>query len=207
MPVQDVYDLKKKKVDEMELSETVFAAPVKKHLLYDVVRAQLANRRQHARLGRNRAMVRGGGAKPWRQKGTGHARVGTLRSPLWVGGGMIFGEHQANYSLKLNRKVRRAALRAAVSYKRNEERLLVVESFELPEIKTRSFLASLADLGVERGLIITESENLNLELSARNVPGIKVMRVEGLNVFDILKYDHLIMTREAARLAQEALER
>ena len=207
MPVQDVYDLKKKKVDEIELSETVFAAPVKKHLFYDVVRAQLANRRQHARLGRNRSMVRGGGAKPWRQKGTGHARVGTLRSPLWVGGGMIFGEHTANYSLKLNRKVRRSALRGAVSYKRGEERLLVVENFDLAEIKTKSLVAALVELGVEQGLIITEGENLNLELSARNVPGVKVLRVEGLNVFDVLKYEHLIMTREAARLAQEALEK
>jgi large subunit ribosomal protein L4 len=190
----DVYNTRKEKVAQVELDGRVFGAEVKPHLLHDVVRMQLAARRSGTASVKNRAMVSGSGKKPWRQKGTGRARIGSLRSPLWRGGGVIFGPFPRDYSLHLNKKVKKAALRSALSSKVREDKLLVIDSFDLAETKTRALAAMLRRLEIDNAFIIDEA-NRRLELSARNLPFIKVLKPEGLNVHDILKYDKLVITR------------
>ena len=190
----DVYNTRKEKVAQVELDGRVFGAEVKPHLLHDVVRMQLAARRSGTASVKNRAMVSGSGKKPWRQKGTGRARIGSLRSPLWRGGGVIFGPFPRDYSLHLNKKVKKAALRSALSSKVREDKLMVIDSFDLVETKTRALAAMLRRLEIDNAFIIDEA-NRQLELSARNLPFIKVLKPEGLNVHDILKYDKLVITR------------
>ncbi len=190
----DVYNTKKEKVAQVELDGRVFGAEVKPHLLHDVVRMQLAGRRSGTASVKNRAMVSGSGKKPWRQKGTGRARIGSLRSPVWRGGGVIFGPFPRDYSLHLNKKVKKAALRSALSSKVREDKLMVIDSFDLAETKTKALAAMLRRLEIDNAFIIDEA-NRPLELSARNLPRIKVLKPEGLNVHDILKYDTLIITR------------
>jgi large subunit ribosomal protein L4 len=189
-----VYNTRKEKVAQVELDGRVFGAEVKPHLLHDVVRMQLAARRSGTASVKNRAMVSGSGKKPWRQKGTGRARIGSLRSPLWRGGGVIFGPFPRDYSLHLNKKVKKAALRSALSSKVREDKLMVIDSFDLAETKTKALAAMLHRLEIDNAFIIDEA-NRPLELSARNLPFIKVLKPEGLNVHDILKYDKLVITR------------
>jgi large subunit ribosomal protein L4 len=181
-------------VAQVELDGRVFGAEVKPHLLHDVVRMQLAGRRSGTASVKNRAMVSGSGKKPWRQKGTGRARIGSLRSPLWRGGGVIFGPFPRDYSLHLNKNVKKAALRSALSSKVREDKLMVIDSFDLVETKTRTLAAMLRRLEIDNAFIIDEA-NRPLELSARNLPFIKVLKPEGLNVHDILKYDKLVITQ------------
>jgi large subunit ribosomal protein L4 len=150
--------------------------------------------------------VRGGGRKPWRQKGTGRARAGTSRSPLWRGGGTIFGPHPRAYDYPLPKKVRKAALRSALSLRYQEGKLLLLEDFPAPEIKTKAFVETMEGLGIKNALIVTDGENFNLERSARNVPWVKVLRHNGLNVFDILKYEHLIIVKPAIEKIEERLQ-
>lgn len=190
----DVYNTRKEKVAQVELDGRVFGAEVKPHLLHDVVRMQLAGRRSGTASVKNRAMVSGSGKKPWRQKGTGRARIGSLRSPLWRGGGVIFGPFPRDYSLHLNKKVKKAALRSALSSKVREDKLMVIDSFDLAATKTKTLADMLRRLDIDNAFIIDEA-NRNLELSARNLPFIKVLKPEGLNVHDILKYDKLVITR------------
>ena len=189
----DIYTINKEKVSQIELDEKVFGCEVKPHLLYEVVRMQLANRRRGTASTKNRALISGGGKKPWRQKGTGRARVGSIRSPLWRGGGTIFGPLPRDYSYRVNKKVRKLALCSALSSKLKENKLLVFEGFQLPEIKTKNFLKVLHQFDIESALIVDDA-NLTLEKSARNVPLVKVLRPEGLNVYDILRYENLIIT-------------
>jgi large subunit ribosomal protein L4 len=205
MPLVKVYSTAKKKVAEMELDERIFNVEAKDHLLHDVVQVQLAKRRTGTASTKNRSAVRGGGRKPYRQKGTGRARAGTIRSPLWRGGGVIFGPVPRDYSYNLPKKVRKQALRVALSARATEGKLLVLNQFELKEIKTKPFVEILSRLGVERALIVTGKENFNLERSARNVPGVKVLRVEGLNVYDILNHENLILVKDAVEKIQERL--
>ena len=172
----------------------MFGCEVKPHLLHEVVKMQLASRRRGTASTKTRGFVRGGGTKPWRQKGTGRARAGTIRSPLWEGGGVVFGPHPRDYSYKANKKVKKSALRSALSSKLKENRLFIVESFTLSEIKTKEFTKLLRNLEIENALII-DDRNTNLEMSARNVPSVKVLRPEGLNVYDILKYETLVITQ------------
>jgi len=190
----DVYNTKKEKVARVELDGRVFGAEIKPHLLHDMVRMQLAGRRSGTASVKNRAMVSGGGKKPWRQKGTGRARFGSSRSPLWRGGGIIFGPFPRDYSLHLNKKVKKAALRSALSSKVQEDKLVVVDRFDLTETKTGILAAMLRRLEIANAFIIDEA-NRHLELSARNLPFVKVLKPEGLNVHDILKYDKLVITR------------
>ncbi len=190
----DVYNTKKEKVARVELDGRVFGAEIKPHLLHDMVRMQLAGRRSGTASVKNRAMVSGGGKKPWRQKGTGRARFGSSRSPLWRGGGVIFGPFPRDYSLHLNKKVKKAALRSALSSKVQEDKLVVVDRFDLTETKTGILAAMLRRLEIANAFIIDEA-NRHLELSARNLPFVKVLKPEGLNVHDILKYDKLVITR------------
>jgi len=200
-----VYDIGNQKVSEMELDDRVFDAKINTALFYDVVRKDLASRRKGTASTKNRALVRGGGAKPWRQKGTGRARAGTRRSPLWRGGGTIFGPMPRDYSLSLPKKARRAALRAALSLKRQEEKLILLNSFPLDGFKTRQVLEVLRRFQVQDALIVTDGSDPYLERSARNIPEIDVLRYEGLNVYDILNHEHLILLRPAVEKIEGAL--
>ena len=190
----DIYNTNKEKVSQVVLDEKVFGCEVKPHLLYEAVKMQLANRRAGTASTKNRAQVRGGGKKPWRQKGTGRARAGSIRSPIWKGGGTTFGPLPRDYSYRLNKKVKKLALRTALSVKLKEDKLLILDNFNLPEIKTKGFVTTLSRLNIKDAFIIDDN-NLHLEKSARNVPFVKVLRTEGLNVYDILKYDKLIITQ------------
>jgi len=206
MATCDLYNVQKKKVGKLELQDSIFAAPIKPQLFYEVTTWQLAKRRRGTASTKERASVRGGGHKPWRQKGTGRARAGTSSSPLWRGGGTIFGPHPRDYGFTLPKKVRRAALRSALSLRRQEGKLLLLDDFPAPEIKTKTFAKAMEDLGITNALIVTDGENLNLERSARNVPWVKVLRHNGLNVFDILKYEHLIILKPAIDKLEERLK-
>jgi len=194
MSSADIYNINKEKVSQIELDEKVFGCEIKTHLLYEAVKMQLANRRAGTASTKGRSQVRGGGKKPWRQKGTGRARAGTIRSPLWTGGGVVFGPLPRNYSYKVNKKVKMSALRSALSIKLKEDKLLILDNFNLSEIKTKPFVAILKQIDIENAFIIDEN-NINLEKSARNVPFVKILKPEGLNVYDILKYDKLIITQ------------
>ena len=188
-----VYDIGNQKVNDIELNDQIFDAKINASLFYDVVRRNLACRRKGSASTKNRALVRGGGAKPWRQKGTGRARAGTRRSPLWRGGGTIFGPIPRDYVLTLPKKVRRAALRAALSLKRQEGKLILLDKFPLDGFKTRGVLEVLRRFQVEDALIVTDEKHLFLERSAQNIPNIEVIHYEGLNVYDILNHEHLIL--------------
>jgi len=200
-----VYDIGNQKVSDLELDDRVFDAKINAVLFYDVVRRELASRRKGTASTKNRALVRGGGAKPWRQKGTGRARAGSRRSPLWRGGGTIFGPMPRDYSLSLPKKVRRAALRAALSLKRQEEKLILLSNFPLDGFKTRRVLEVLKRFQVQDALIVTDGSDPYLERSARNIPGVEVLRYEGLNVYDILNHEHLILLRPAVEKIEGAL--
>ena len=190
----DIYNTNKEKVSQVVLDEKVFGCEVKPHLLYEVVKMQLANRRAGTASTKNRSQVRGGGKKPWRQKGTGRARAGSIRSPIWKGGGTTFGPLPRDYSYRLNKKVKKLALRTALSVKLKEDKLLILDNFNLPEIKTKGVITTLNRFDIKDAFIIDDS-NLHLEKSASNVPFVKVLRPEGLNVYDILRYDKLIITQ------------
>jgi len=196
-----VYDINKKKVGELDLADDVFNADVKTYLIHDMVRYQLAARRQGTADTKGRSEVSGGGRKPYKQKGTGNARQGCIRAPHYVGGGTVFGPTPRDYSFKLNRKVKKAALRSALSARYKGEKLTVLKSIDLDQISTKSFAEVLRRFETEHALIVVDGENRNLELSARNIPYIKVLRAEGVNVYDVMKYRNLLLTEAAvARL-------
>jgi large subunit ribosomal protein L4 len=192
-------------VGELELSSEVFEVPVRPELLHLVVRAQLAAKRAGTHSTKTRSEVSGGGHKPWRQKGTGKARAGSSRSPLWRGGAVIHGPRPRNYEFKVNRKIRQLALKMALSAKLVDSSLLLVDKFDLAEAKTKLMAKVAGDLGLKKALIVlTESDN-KLELSARNLPGIKVVRQDMLNVYDVLYHEQLVMATDAALRVQERL--
>ena len=193
MAVTEVYNIDNKKVGEVELNDALFGLEVKKHILHDVVKMQLANRRAGTASTKTRTEVRGGGAKPYRQKGTGRARAGTRNSPLWRGGGVIFGPKPRDYSYKLPKKVRRLGVRMALSARFSEKNMLVLEGFDLADIKTKQFVEVMKKLDIENGLIVIPERNENLEKSSRNVLGYKVIQADGLNVYDILLHRRLVL--------------
>ena len=197
-----VYDIANQKVSDLEVDERVFGVEIQPALFYDVVRHDLATQRKGTAATKNRTLVRGGGAKPWRQKGTGRARAGTRRSPLWRGGGTIFGPMPRSYDFSLPKKVKEAALRAALSLKRQEGKLIVLDSFPLEGFKTQKVLEVLKKFQVENALIVTDEKNPFLERSARNIPGLQVLRRNGLNVYDILNHEHLILLKPAVQRIQ-----
>lgn len=205
MAVIDVYNLKREKTSQMELKEDVFNVPVKPHILHDVVVSQLAKRRSGSASTKTRSEVKASGKKLWRQKGTGRARVGTAASPTRRGGGIAFGPSPRKYVVKVPKKVRKAALCMALTDKLKNEQIVVVEDFTLPGIKTKSFVEVMRAFDVRKALVVTEGKNENLEMSSRNVPWVKVMRHEGLNVYDILRYDHLFLVQSAIGKIEEAL--
>ncbi len=192
-----VFDMSRKQVSERELVDEVFNTDVKEYLLHDMVRYQLAARRQGTAKVKGRSEVRGGGKKPFRQKGTGNARQGTTTAPNHVGGGVVFGPSPRDYSFKLNRKVKQSALRSALSARYKEECMTVVTALDLEKISTKGFAEVLDRFELKKALIVIDGENTKLELSARNLPFVKVLRAEGVNVYDILKYPNLVMTEAA----------
>lgn len=190
-------------VGEMPLSQAVFGAPLRPHLLHEVVRMQRANRRAGTHSTKTRGAVSGGGAKPWRQKGTGRARAGSIRSPIWVGGATVFGPQPRDYSYRMPASARKAALRTALTVKAREGKLLVLDKLVLEQPKTRLLARVLAELEAPNALILTATKDEWLERACRNLPHAKVLRAEGANVYDLLRYDRLILLRDAV----EALER
>lgn len=205
MSTVDIVNTKNEKVGEIELSEKVFDLDVKQHLLHDVVRQQRAAKRAGNACTKTRVEVRGGGAKPWRQKGTGRARAGTNNSPLWRGGGVTFGPKPRDYSFKLNRKVRKQALAMAVSARLQEGNLVVVDQFVMDAIKTKDFVAVMKDFDFENCLVVTDGSNENVNKSARNVNGFKVLSTEGLNVYDILLHKKLMLVKPAVASLEKRL--
>lgn len=193
MAVVNVLNSKAEKISEIDLSDEIFNVPVKSSVLHEVVKMQLACKRSGSASVKRRSDVTGSGRKLFRQKGTGRARRGNIKDPLLRGGGVIFGPEPKSYAYKVPKKVKRQALKMALSSKLQEDSLVVVDKLELEEIKTKKFTEVLDALSVKNALIITKEKNEKLELSSRNVPGIKVLRSEGLNVYDILKYKSLIL--------------
>jgi large subunit ribosomal protein L4 len=192
-------------VSQPHLDEQIFGVSARPHLLHQAIVMQLRSRRAGTAATKSKGFVRGGGKKPWRQKGTGRARAGSIRSPIWVGGGTIFGPQPRDYSFRMPRKARREALLSALSLKRQEGKLIVLDKLELEEAKTKLMARALAELNVQSALIVVSQTDERIERSARNLPKIKVLRVEGLNVYDLLRYDHLILMEGALKLLQERL--
>jgi large subunit ribosomal protein L4 len=205
MPTIPVYNTQGSQVGEIALNETVFGAKVNKALLHEAVTMQLASRRLGTSAVKNRAAVRGGGRKPWRQKGTGQARHGSRRSPIWKGGGVVFGPTPRSFAYSLPKKARRQALKAALSAKVEAGELIVVEGLAFSEPKTKIMVDILNKLKAEKALIVTAQIDANVSKSARNIPGVAIMASEGLNVYDILAHINLVLTKEAVGKVEEAL--
>jgi large subunit ribosomal protein L4 len=205
MATLEVYSALREKVGEIEVADAIFAVEVKPHLLHEVVVWQLACRRKGSAKAKTRGEVAGGGKKPWRQKGTGNARAGSRRSPLWRGGAVIFGPQPRDYSYTVPKKVKRAALRMAISDKLGEQKLTVLRGFDLQSIKTKDFLQVLGRFAIKKALVVTGGQDEVLELSARNAVGVKVLRAPGLNVYDVLRYDNLVILESAIAGIEEAL--
>ncbi len=205
MPVVDVFNTSNETVSQLELADDIYSVPVKSCILHDVVTAQLAARRSGTASVKNRSDIRGSTRKLFRQKGTGRARRGDIKSPLLRGGGVIFGPQNRSYAKRLPKKVRRLALKMALSSKYAARELTVLDGFDLSEIRTRNFVQVINRFGFQKVLIVTSENDTNLELSSRNVPNVKVLRSEGLNVYDILKYDQLLLLAPAVKLIEERL--
>jgi large subunit ribosomal protein L4 len=203
----DVINQKGDKVDSIELDEKIFQADIREHLVQKVVVWQLAKRRKGTASTKTRSQVRGGGKKPWRQKGTGRARAGTSRSPIWTGGGTIFGPHPRSYAFSLPKKVRKAALRSVLSSKLQEEKVIVLDKIDLEEAKTKAFLNVCKEIGIdeEKALFVTSEKDETLRRSSRNVHRYLVLPCEGLNVYDLLRYEKLVLLQDAVPRIHERL--
>ncbi|MBF7016463.1 50S ribosomal protein L4 [Staphylococcus durrellii] len=202
----DVLKVDGTKSGSVELNDAVFAIEPNKDVLFEAITLQRASLRQGTHAVKNRSAVRGGGRKPWRQKGTGRARQGTIRAPQWRGGGIVFGPTPRSYAYKMPKKMRRLALRSALSYKVQESALTVVDAFQLDAPKTKEFKVALSNLKQpKKVLVVTDSEDVNVELSARNIPGVQVSTAQGLNVLDITSADSVVITESAAKKVEEVL--
>ena len=197
-----VYNIEGNQIGEMELSDAVFGVEVNEHLMHMAVVNHLAAKRQGTQSAKTRSEVSGGGKKPWRQKGTGHARQGSTRAPQWTGGGVVFAPKPRDYSFKLNKKERRAALKSALSSKVAENKIIVLDAFNMEEVKTKKFKAVMDALKVSKALVVVDNNN-NVVLSARNIPSVKTASTSTINVYDILKYDTLVVTQDAVATIQE----
>ena len=198
-----VYNIEGKEVGTIDLNDAVFGVEVNEHLLHMAVVSQLANKRQGTQKAKTRSEVRGGGRKPWRQKGTGHARQGSTRAPQWTGGGVVFAPTPRDYSFKLNKKEKRAALKSALTSRVLENKFIVLDEINFGEIKTKNFQNVLNNLNVAKALVVLEDGNKNAELSARNIPSVKTARTNTINVYDILKYNTVIATKAAVETIEE----
>jgi large subunit ribosomal protein L4 len=200
-----VYDLNKTKIDEMNLSDEVFNTEVREYLIHEAVKIQLANRRAGTVAVKNRSAVSGGGKKPYRQKGTGQARQGCIRAPHYPGGGVAFGPQPKKYNLSMNKKARKVAIRSALSLLYKGDRITVVNNLDLANISTKSFVNVLNKFELAKTLLIIEADNRNLELSARNIKNVKVLKADALNIFDVMKYQHIMLTQNAVKSVEGAL--
>ena len=199
-----VYNMEGSEVSKMDLNDKVFAVDVNEHLIHMAVTLQLANRRQGTQKAKTRSEVRGGGKKPWKQKGTGHARQGSIRAPQWKGGGVVFAPVPRSYSFKMNKKEKANAMKSALTSRVNEEKFLVMDSLKFDEIKTKKMVNVLNALKVKKALVILDGEdNANVALSARNIEGVKAITTNTINVYDILKYETVIITKSAVSKIEE----
>ena len=198
-----VYNMEGKEVGTIELIDAVFGVEVNEHLVHMAVVAQLANKRQGTQKAKTRSEVSGGGRKPWRQKGTGHARQGSTRSPQWTGGGMVFAPTPRDYTITLNKKEKRAALKSALTSRVNENKFVVVDELKFDEVKTKNFKAVMNNLKVSKALVVLADNDQNTVLSARNIPEVKTSLVNTINVFDILKYNTVVATKAAVASIEE----
>lgn len=199
----NVYNIEGKKVGTLELNDAVFGVEINNHLVHMAVVQQLANKRQGTQSAKTRAEVSGGGRKPWRQKGTGHARQGSTRAPQWTGGGIVFAPTPRDYSFKLNKKEKRAALKSALTTRVQENKFIVLDEFKLDAIKTKNFAAVMNNLKVEKALVVLDNMDTNVIASAQNIPMIKTAQTNELNVFDVLKYDTVVVTKAAVEAIEE----
>lgn len=205
MAVADVFDIKKMKVAKVDLNDAVFGAEINEAIVYDVVKMQLAARRSGTASTKTRHDVRGGGKKPWRQKGTGRARAGTTRSPIWRGGGIVFGPHPRDYSFSVPKKVRKKALISVLSMKCKEDKMMILRDFPMEKISTREFKSIVDLFGFKKALFVIDSENLILLKSSRNLRNVKMIRSEGINVYDILNHEHLVLLEPSIKKIEGAL--
>lgn len=198
-----VYNMKGSEVGEIELNDAVFGVEVNEHLVHAAVVAQLANKRQGTQSAKTRSEVSGGGKKPWKQKGTGHARQGSTRSPQWTGGGVVFAPKPRDYSIKLNKKEKQLALKSALTSRVQENKFIVVDEIKLDGIKTKSFAEALKSLNVKKALVVLNENDKNVVLSAKNIPTVKTALTNTINVFDILKYDTVVIDKAAVATIEE----
>ncbi len=198
-----IYNTEGLGVDTLELNDAVFGVEVNDHLVHKAVVAHLAAKRQGTQSAKTRSEVRGGGRKPWRQKGTGHARQGSTRAPQWTGGGVVFAPKPRDYSVKMNKKEKANAICSALTSRVNEEKFIVLDEFKLDEIKTKKFVEVLGNLEVAKALVVTKDNDQNLILSAKNVPDVKTTLTNSINVYDILKYDTVVITKDAVAAIEE----
>lgn len=198
-----LYNMNAEQVGEVELLDSIFGVDVKESLVHTAVISHLANKRQGTQNAKTRAEVRGGGRKPWNQKGTGRARQGSTRSPQWVGGGVVFAPKPRDYSFKVNKKERRLALKSALASRVNASKFIVIDELNFPEAKTQAMKAVLDKFNLNKALIVSEGETRNIALSARNLPGVKAAGVTNISVYDILKYDTFVVTKEALNKIEE----
>ena len=198
-----VYNMEGKEVGSMELNDAVFGVEVNEHLVHMAVVQQLANNRQGTQKAKTRSEVRGGGRKPWRQKGTGHARQGSTRAPQWTGGGVVFAPTPRDYSFKVNRKEKRAALKSALTSRVQENKLIVVDELKFDEIKTKKFAEVLKNLNLDKALVVLNENDEKVVMSAKNIPTVKTTQINTINVYDVLKYNTVVLTKAAAESIEE----
>ena len=198
-----VYNIEGKVVGDMELNDAVFGVEVNTHLVHQAVVLQLANKRQGTQSAKTRSEVSGGGRKPWRQKGTGHARQGSTRSPQWKGGGVVFAPKPRDYSFKMNKKEKNLALKSVLTTKVAENKFIVVDGLNFDEIKTKNMVNVLKNLEVKKALVVTDDDNKNVTLSSRNIPGVKTAFTNTINVYDILKYDKMVVAKDVISKIEE----
>lgn len=198
-----VYNIEGKEVGKLELNDAVFGVEINDHLVHMAVVQQLANKRQGTQSAKTRSEVSGGGRKPWRQKGTGHARQGSTRSPQWKGGGIVFAPKPRDYSFKMNKKEKALAIKSALTSRVNEQKLVVLDQLTFDEIKTKQMKAVLDSLKLEKALIMLDKKDENVILSARNLPKVRTVLTNSINVYDILKYDTLVLTKDAVAQLEE----
>ena len=198
-----VYNMEGKEVGSIELNDAVFGVEVNEHLVHMAVVQQLANNRQGTQKAKTRSAVRGGGRKPWRQKGTGHARQGSTRAPQWTGGGMVFAPVPRDYSFKLNRKEKRAALKSALTSRVQENKLVVLDELKFDEVKTKKFAEVLKNLNLDKALVVLNENDQNVVRSAKNIPTVKTAQINTINVYDVLKYNTVVLTKAAVESLEE----
>ena len=198
-----VYNMEGQQVGELELNDAVFGVEINEHLVNQAVKLQLANKRQGTQSAKTRSEVSGGGRKPWKQKGTGHARQGSTRAPQWTGGGVVFAPVPRDYSFKMNKREKRAALKSALTSRVEENKFIVIDEINFEEAKTKNFANILKNLDVSKALVVLEDDNKNAELSARNIADVKTAKTNTINVYDILKYNTVITTKAVVAKIEE----